>query len=61
MDEQRDVSLDELIGSPISPLIADLREAYQHLRAANERLQEWRERRRESRRADAGDGPGLTR
>jgi hypothetical protein len=59
MDHHRDVSLEELLGSsPISPLIADLREAYQHLNAASERLQEWRLRREASRRAgECGPGP----
>ena len=58
MDPQNGLSLEELLGgSPISPLIADLREAYQHLRAANERLQEWRIRREAERRHGAGEPP----
>ncbi|HET8656704.1 MAG TPA: hypothetical protein VFL93_14375 [Longimicrobiaceae bacterium] len=35
-----------------SSLIADLREAYQHLVAANERLQEFRKRREEKARRE---------
>jgi hypothetical protein len=58
MDPQNGLSLDELLGgSPISPLIADLREAYQHLRAANERLQEWRIRREAERRYGTSGPP----
>jgi hypothetical protein len=59
MDPQKGLSLEELLGgSPISPLIADLREAYQHLHAANERLQEWRMRREADRRRGLGNSPG---
>jgi hypothetical protein len=58
MDPQKGLSLEELLGgSPISPLIADLREAYQHLHAANERLQEWRVRRDADGRRGTGGPP----
>lgn len=58
MNPQNGPSLEELLGgSPISPLIADLREAYQHLQAANERLQEWRVRRERERRGGSVDPP----